>query len=153
MYCSSMVRLSKKTTRIVSLGRGNHILEILTPQAGGPKTDVQLNGLFRISSRGGCLPGPPERRVVGFGELDPSAVRRPPARGLGVDPDVLVAPPQGQANDLLEDGRRDVVLRRVVGVPALRPPVVIEPESEPGGDDLPVLLGVGDDGEDAAGDE
>src|SRR4051812_18540882 len=62
-------------------------------------------------------PPPRAGRLVGVGNLDPSAFPRPPGGRLGVDQDIPVAPPERPPQAHLERLGREIILRRVGHIP------------------------------------
>ena len=90
-----------------------------------------------------CLADAPDRVGVGRRQGEGFPLLGPPAGRLGVDPDVFVALLERRAEGRLEARGGEVILLRVPRIPALLPPVVIEPEAESGGDDASVSRPVG----------
>jgi hypothetical protein len=86
----------------------------------------------------------PRRRRAAAG----AAAVRPPARRLRIDPHELVGVFEGGADYLLELVRGMRVAIGVLDIPAPFPPLVVHPQAEGGGEDLPVFGAVGHHGED-----
>src|SRR5690349_6526754 len=76
---------------------------------------ARVSQSFRISRRHRCF-------WIGL--------NRPPARRLGVNPDKLVAFMQSGLHAFTKLGRRKIILREFVGVPAASTPIAVQPNPE-----------------------
>src|SRR6266480_7226388 len=70
--------------------------------------------------------------VVRLRKLHRPAIFRPPAWGLGINPDVLVGSFQGFAQTAFTHLTSEEIFAEIIRIPAVLAPIVIEPKPEAG---------------------